>query len=40
MSAETLRLRALWHAKGRRGCLVNVGFETRIQREFVKEGHL
>lgn len=40
MSAETLRLRALWYARGRSGCLVKIGTETSTQRELVEEGHL
>jgi hypothetical protein len=31
MDSGVLRLRALWHAKGRRGCLARIGLETRTK---------
>ena len=40
MSSETLRLRALFNARGLSGCLAQIGTETRTQRELVEEGHL
>lgn len=40
IGAEMLRLRALWYARGRSGCLAQIGTETRTQRELVDEGHL
>lgn len=39
MNEDTLRLRALGHARGR-GQLVVIGMETRTQQKLVEEGHL
>jgi len=35
-----LRFNSLRHARGRHGCLVLIGCESRTQRELVEEGHL
>ena len=40
IGAGHLRLRSLQHARGRHGCLVLIGCESRTQRELVEEGHL